>query len=131
MYYDIFCQIGLTPTEICDVEWSFPCGNFMIWTSHFQMPKRSLTWMMPLFHTHHNVCVIRTLFTLKTLFYCANADENGFLEVISRGNLLNSCTLWQSCTCAKEQKCPVQNKTKVDIQVFDLIHHKRHRLQAF
>ncbi len=33
MYHDIFRtihQIGLKPTEICDVEWSFPGVNFMI-----------------------------------------------------------------------------------------------------
>ncbi len=33
MYHNIFRtihQIGLKPTEICDVEWSFPGVNFMI-----------------------------------------------------------------------------------------------------
>ncbi len=32
-------QIGLKPTEICDIEWSFPCGNVMIKTSYFQIQK--------------------------------------------------------------------------------------------
>ncbi len=31
----------------------------------------------------------------------------------------------------KERKRPVQNKTKVDVQVFDIVHHKRRILHAF
>ncbi len=74
------------------------------------MPNKSLTWMMPLFHTHHKVCVIRTLITTKTLFYSANADENSFFHIVSRGNLLNSRTFWQSRTCTKEASSSKQNK---------------------
>ncbi len=101
MYHYIFRtihQIGLKPTEISNVELSFPCSNYIIQTSHFRTPNQSPTWMMPLFYTHHKVCVITTLITTKTLFYWANANENAFLHVISRGNLLNSHTLWQSRT---------------------------------
>ncbi len=52
------------------------------------------------------------LITVKTLFYSANAYDNGFLNVFSTGNLLNSHTLWQSRVCAKEWKRTVYMSTQ-------------------
>ncbi len=52
------------------------------------------------------------LITIKTLFYWANAYENGFLNVFSIGNLLNSCALWQYHACAKERKHAVKMSTQ-------------------
>ncbi len=46
----------------------------------------------------------------KTLFYWANADENGFLHVVSRGNLLNS-RAFDNLTLAQKSGS-VQFKTK-------------------
>ncbi len=59
------------------------------------------------------------------MFYSANAYENGFLNVFSTGNLLNSRTLWQSCVCAKE--CSLH----VNTDIFNTVHCKRHRFLAF
>ncbi len=83
-YFLHYCHTDLKPTEICDVERSFHA--VILWYKYhiFRPSNRSLTWMMPLFHTHHKVCVIRTLITTKRLCYWAN----GFLHVVSRGNLL-------------------------------------------
>ncbi len=53
-------------------------------------PNPSLTWTVSLYHTCHNSGMISSLITTKTLFYWANADENGFLHVFSLENLLNS-----------------------------------------
>ncbi len=49
------------------------------------------------------------LITVKTLFYWGNVYENGFLNVFSTGNLLNS----------------------VNTDVFNTVHRKRHRFLAF
>ncbi len=68
------------------------------------LQNRSLTWIVSLFHTHRKYWVIIMLITIKTLFYWANAYENGLFNVFSTGNLLNSCTLWQYRACTKEWK---------------------------
>ncbi len=74
--------------------------------------------------------MISSLITTKTLFYWANADENGFLHVFSTENFLNSCTLSESRTGVKERKRAVHMSTKVAGQVFFILHHKRHRFHA-
>ncbi len=56
------------------------------------------------------------LITVKTLSYSANTDVNGFLNVFSTGNLLNSHALWKSRVCAKEH---------VNTDVFNTVHPKR------
>ncbi len=117
--FHIIIKLSIQPNEICDVERSFPCINF-------PLPNQSLTWIVSLFHIHCKDCVIIMLITIKTLFYSANAYENGFLNVFSTGNLLNSCVLWQSRACA-ERKCAVYMSTNV----FNTIHCKRHRFLSF
>ncbi len=83
---------------------------------------------MSLFHTHSKYCVIIMLITIKTLFYWANAYENGFLIVFSTGNLLNSHVLWQYHACTKERK----RAGKMSTQKFsNTVHRKRHRFLAF
>ncbi len=67
---------------------------------------------MSLFHIHRKYCVIIMLITVKTLLYSGNAFENGFLNVFSTGNLLNSRALWQSRACAKERKRAVYMSTQ-------------------
>ncbi len=67
---------------------------------------------MSLFHICRKDCVIIMLITVKTLFYSANAYDNGFLNVFSTGNLLNSHTLWQYRVCAKEWKRTVYMSTQ-------------------
>ncbi len=67
---------------------------------------------MSLFHTHRKYWVIIMLITITPLFYWANAYENGFLNVFSTGNLLNSCTLWQYHFSAKERKLTVKMSTQ-------------------
>ncbi len=69
-------------------------------------------------------CVFISYTLQKLCYYNANYNknivyENGFLNVFSIGNLLNSCTLWQYCTSAKEWKCAVKMSTqKFSTQVF-------------
>ncbi len=92
-------------------------------------PSPSLTWTESLYHTCHNNGMI-LLITTKTLFYWANADENGFLHVFSTGNLLNSRALWQTRACAKERKRAVHMSTKVADQVFFILHRKRCRFHS-
>ncbi len=103
---------SIQPTEIWDVEWSFPCVNFVVKAPHSPLPNQSLTWIVSLFHIRCKDCVIIMLITIKTLFYWANAYENGFLNVFSTGNLLNSRTLWQSRAWAKERKHTVYMSTQ-------------------
>ncbi len=67
---------------------------------------------MSLFHIHYKDCVIIMLITVKSLFYMANAYENGFLNIFSTGNLLNSRALWQSRACAKERKHAIYMSTQ-------------------
>ncbi len=67
---------------------------------------------MSLFHIHLIDSVIIMLITVKTLFYSANAYENGFLSVFSTGNILNSRALWQSRARTKDWKSTVYMSTQ-------------------
>ncbi len=90
---------------------------FILWSKHhifcFQTDHEL---ELSLFHTHCKDCVIIMLIITKTLFYWANAYENGFLNVFSTGNLLNSQALWQSFVCAKEWKYAVHMSAKRSFQ---------------
>ncbi len=103
-----------------DLRWS------LIWyiKTPRLFPNPSLTRIVSIYHTCHNNGMICLLITTKTLFYWANADENGFLHVFSTGNLLNSRS------CAKERKRTVHMSTKVAGQVFFILHRKRRRFHA-
>ncbi len=109
-----------------DLRWS------LIWyiKTPRLFPNPSLTWTVSLYNTCHNNGMICLLITTKTLFYWANAKENGFLHVFSTGNLLNSRVLWQTCACAKERKHAVHMSTKVAGHVFFILHRKRRRFHA-
>ncbi len=68
IFYILSLNRSIQPTEICDVEQS-------------------------LFHIHRKDCVIIMLITVKTMFYSFYAYENGFLNIFSTVNLLNSRVL--------------------------------------
>ncbi len=118
------CIVDGYPYHVIDlhtcIRWS------LIWSIKTPrlFPNPSLTWTVSLYHTWHNNGMICLLITTKTLFYWANADENGFLHIFSTGNLLNSRELWQTRTCAKEWKCTVHMSTKVAGQVFFILHRR-------
>ncbi len=114
------------PAPKFDLRWS------LIWyiKTPCLFPNPSLTWTVSSYHTCHNNGMICLLITTKTLFYWANAHENGFLHVFSTGNLLNSRALWQTHAWAKERKRTVHMSTKVAGQVFFILHRERHRFHA-
>ncbi len=115
VYHDIFC---LKPSEIFDVEGSFPCVNFNDLNITFSDSK--------------TVTNLNDAFISYTLQRLCHYDANYNKNIV----LLDKCLpphhpKWKSLefSCAvtishllKEWKRPVQNKTKVDIQVFDLVH---------
>ncbi len=112
---------------------SLPPPNLSRLTPKFDVylfPNRSLTWTVSLYHTCHNNRMICLLITTKTLFYLANADENGFLHIFSKENLLNPRTLSQSGVCMKERKRAVHMSPKLAGQVFFILHHNRCRFHA-
>ncbi len=48
----------------------------------------------------------------KNIAWLGKCDKNGFLNVFSTGNLLNSRQLWQYRACAKERKRAVKMSTQ-------------------
>ncbi len=56
---------SIQPTEICDVERSFPCVHFMVSTPDILLQNRSLTWIVSLFHTPQRLS-----------YYNANCNKN-------------------------------------------------------
>ncbi len=62
-------------------------------------------------YTPQRLCYYNANYS-KTLFYSGNAYKNGFLNIFSTGNLLNSRMLWQSRACAKEQRHTIYMSTQ-------------------
>ncbi len=127
MYITIFFALSsnrhMQPTESCDVALSFPCIHFMVWTPHFLLPNRSLTWKTTnlncvfISYTSCKDCDYNANYN-KTLFYCTNTYENGFFSIFSRGNPLefsHIVTILHLCKIAEVNSLHV-NKKKFSTQ---------------
>ncbi len=119
---------SIQPTEICDVEKSFPCVNFVVLNSTFSASK-PITNLNCVFisYTLQRLCYESANYN-KTLFYWTNANENGFLNVFSTRNLYNSLTSWISLAPVQKRGSTVLH---INTEVFNAVHHKIHRFLAF